>query len=151
MPRRVIAVVLASVALAGCGGEAEEARETATTTTATTSGPIGDEATVDGLAKDWVQIGRPLVVRFGEDGTYAMDFQQGDLDDPGAAYGTYDLDGSTVTFRNEGGFCPAGGTFAWEVRILDGKDLHVEWVDGGCTIQTGTVWRLTPRLIQPED
>ena len=145
-----VSIAFVALALVGCGGGTEQSGQT--TSTASLAAPVGEEPTVEQLSLDWVRVGSKLLVRFSRDGTFAMDYENGDLDRPSAAQGTYELDGSMVTFENEGpGFCPAGGTWAWDVRVVDGEDLRVEWVDGGCAIETGTLWRLTPRLVQPDD
>jgi hypothetical protein len=40
-----------------------------------------------------------------------------------------------------------GATWAWEARLIE-KELHVEWTDGACAVETGTIWTLTRRLTQ---
>lgn len=72
--------------------------------------------TVDRLAGIWLMEGGSLMLRFGSDGTFAF-IPDGDV----GGFGTYEVDGQTITFVYTGGrFCSGG--FEWNASLLgDGR------------------------------
>jgi hypothetical protein len=72
--------------------------------------------TVDRLAGIWLMEGESLMLSFGSDGMFAF-IPDGDV----GGFGTYEVDGQTITFVYTGGrFCSGG--FEWNASLLgDGR------------------------------
>ena len=83
--------------------------------------------TAEGLAGIWHTDGKQILVRFSPDGTYALD-DRGNLDTDPRDTGTYEIEGSTVTFSSsgDGSFCGAGSQAVWQ----DVGFTHVDRLEG---------------------
>lgn len=78
------------------------------------------------------QVGAVALVRFGGDGTFAID--TGKLDVPYYAAGTYELEGDTITFESNGPDCAS--PWRWKVDVVRDRvrpeELHVVFLDAWC-------------------
>lgn len=82
------------------------------------------------------------MLRFNQDGTFAFDTSR--LDAP-YAFGTYELDGSNISFVNADAGACTGSDWTWEAGITEEEDrveneLHILFVEGGCLVPAGTEW-----------
>jgi len=146
----IAAAAAAALGLAACGGADDDAGQgaggpPAETATGKGSPAAGDPVTPAQLVGDWLQLGTVQQVRFSRDGTFAMDYNRGDLDHPSTAAGTYELRRGSVSFLNDEPdlFCFEGDEWTWDVVARE-DELHATWVEGGCTVDSGTIWTLTP-------
>jgi hypothetical protein len=83
------------------------------------------------------------MVRFRRDGTFAIDTSNPDAP---YAFGTYELDGSDISFKNADAGACTGTDWTWEAGITEREDrlddeLHILIVEGGCLTPRGTEWR----------
>jgi hypothetical protein len=139
----VLLVSILLVALAGCDGGGEEPsskspEETAAGTSASTIERLPWPApTLIRLLGKWDQEGQRVVVWFKPDGSFTI----GDLENP-FAVGTYELDGSTITFTtNNERECIA--QWIWEVgldRSASEDLLRVLVTTGACGAVAGEQW-----------
>jgi signal transduction histidine kinase len=141
----IAAAAAVTMGLAACGGTDDDARPPAETGTGSRSVAAGEPVTMAMLVGDWLQLGTVQQIRFGDDGTFAIDYNRGDLDNPSTAAGTYEVRGGSIRFLNSesGLFCFEGDEWTWEAFAREGE-LHATWIEGGCGVQPGTKWTLTP-------
>lgn len=113
---------------------------------------------VDGLAPTpnrlegiWLEDGPPsefpVLVRFGTDGTFAID-DTGELDNDPFAAGTYEIDDRTISFTTGASKgCLSGERWAWRMGLPEeGRLEGVHVLDegtGDCSRAVGSPWRLT--------
>jgi hypothetical protein len=134
-----------TLVLASCSGEEGEADTQASTSPGgTTTVPLPEveepPPTPKQLLGTWSQTGAALLFQFSEDGTFAFDRQN--VDTP-FAHGTYEVDGSKISFSSTGNCADA---WAWEVGSAEAEDplddeLHIVFLDSGCEIPPGAEWR----------
>jgi hypothetical protein len=136
--------VLTLLVLVGCGGEAAEGDTepvgSTTEPTAAQTLPWPAPSAAELLGK-WDQEGQKVVAWFKPDGTFAID-SHADFENP-FADGTYELEGSTLTFTSDPtGSCKGSG-FVWEVGLdesgLDDR-LQVLITTGACGAISGEQW-----------
>lgn len=119
----------------------------------------GQPPTVESLRGIWLNDGGPtpgeerLLLRFSPDGTMAFD-NGGYLDSVPAVLGTYEVNGDTISFQNDGGVaCADGDEFTVRAHIHPmgagdpvGVHLHVVFIEdgtGNCSVGIGTEWTFT--------
>src|SRR5918995_6393980 len=97
----------------------------------------GQPPTVEALEGIWLNDGGPtpgeprLMLMFEPDGTVSLD-NGGNLDSHRAVLGTYEVNGDTISFRNEdGSACLEGDEWTWRVGVPDEGRLHIVFIEDG--------------------
>jgi hypothetical protein len=133
---RLMVAPAAALALAGCGDEGGETSAAPTTTKRAPPKLAGVAPDASDLAGGfWTRVGANLFARFEPDGTFVIDSHL-NWDTP-AASGTYELHGSTVTFRDEKGLACRGETWTWKLGLTEEDVLNVRVVEPGCGVLAG--------------